>query len=229
MLEELFQSVLSSASTASFDLRAFLLCTLCSLVLGALAAGMYMYRNSVSKSFAVTLATLPAMIQVVIMLVNGNLGAGVAVMGAFSLVRFRSAPGTAREIGGILLAMAIGLMTGMGYLAAAALFALIMGGVGVLYARTGFGEVGKDARLMKITIPESLDYTRAFDDLFDEYLRRAELVRVRTASMGSLYKLEYRVILKDAGLEKRLIDELRCRNGNLDILCARPGTERDEL
>ena len=175
-----------------------------------------------SAGFAITLATLPAVVCVVIMMVNGNVGAGVAVAGAFSLVRFRSAPGSAREIGAIFAAMGAGLMAGMGYLGYAVLFTLILGGVTMAYHALGFGG-GKNVlrcRTLHITIPEDLDYTGVFDPVLEQYAARSELKQVKTTNMGSLFKLTYDLTLRDGGQEKALIDALRQRNGNLEIsLC----------
>ncbi len=228
MLDSLLGSVLSTV-TSTFSITSFLMCTLASLVLGAVIAAAHMFRGTYTKSFVVTLALLPAVVQMVIMLVNGNLGAGVAVAGAFSLVRFRSAPGTAKEICSIFLAMAVGLATGMGYLGVAALFTAILCLVSVAYTLTGFGEGKQAEKDLKITIPESLDYTGMFEDLFDRYTRSHELLSVRTTDMGSLYKLHYRIVLKDVSKEKEFMDELRCRNGNLEISCGRVAVSREDL
>ena len=200
-------------------LSAFLICSAVSLALGIGAAFVGSFRSHSTQSFAVTLAILPAAVQVVIMLVNGNIGAGVAVAGAFGLVRFRSAPGTAREIGVLLLAMAIGLATGMGYIGLALLAFVLIGGA--LFALTAlrFGQRGADERVLKITIPENLDYDGLFDDLFARYTRSHELVRIKTSNMGTLYELEYRIALPGGVVPKEFLDALRCRNGNLNIIC----------
>ena len=205
------------------------LCTVVSLVLGIVIALIHMRQGGYTKSFAVTLALLPAMVQIVIMLVNGNIGAGVAVTGAFSLVRFRSVPGSAREIGSLFFAMAIGLATGMGYLGFAALFLVLVGLAMLALSASGFGRPRGEERELKITIPEGLDYEGIFDDLFAKYADHAELERVRTTNMGSLYELCYRVELKESGINKAFLDELRCRNGNLNIVCGRVSTAREEL
>ena len=167
------------------------------------------------------------MVQTVIMLVNGNLGTGVAVMGAFSLVRFRSLPGNAREIGSIFLAMALGLAAGMGYLGTAMLLMIVSGGITILLISLPAGRAGR--KELKITIPENLDYSGIFDDIFAKYTKKSELVRVRTVNMGSLYELCYQVDLKSEFIEKNLLDEIRCRNGNLTIVCGRLPDGRDEL
>ena len=225
MLDTLFASVIST----TVNWQAIILCTLSSLILGAAAAAIYCYKNTYTKSFVVTLALLPAMVQIVIMLVNGNLGAGVAVMGAFSLVRFRSVPGSAREIGSLFFAMALGLATGIGYLGYAVLFLLLIGIANILLYSTSFAAPKLIDRELKITIPESLDYEGVFDDLFDKYTTRHELLHVKTSNMGSLYELCYLVRLKDTGINKNFLDETRCRNGNLNITCGRLSTVRDEL
>lgn len=230
MLNDLFSSILSSETAASaLSVTDILTCTIVSLILGFLIALFYTFRSSHSKSFVVTLALLPAIVQMVIMLVNGNLGTGVAVMGAFSLVRFRSVPGSAREICSIFLAMAVGLATGMGYLAVAALFVIVMGTAGLIYTVSGFGRQKQAQKELKITIPESLDYTDVFDDLMQKYTGKWELMLVRTTNMGSLYRLEYLVTIKDQAKEKEFLDALRCRNGNLEISCGRVAAVREEL
>lgn len=176
-----------------------------------------------------TLAILPAVVQAVIMLVNGNLGTGVAVMGAFGLVRFRSAPGNAREIGSVFLAMAIGLATSMGYLGIAVLLLLIIGAAILILTEIPFGSQSFSQKELKVTIPENLDYAGIFDDLFEKYTKSAELMKVRTTNMGSLYELCYRIELKKEEEEKAMLDDIRCRNGNLTIVCGRIAENREEL
>ncbi|MGN0205016.1 MAG: DUF4956 domain-containing protein, partial [Coprococcus sp.] len=172
-----------------------------------------------TKSFVATLALLPAVVCVIIMMVNGNVGTGVAVAGAFSLVRFRSVPGSAKEIGTLFLAMGAGLIAGMGYLAYALLFTIILGSISVIYNWLDFGIKNNTAkyRTLHITIPEDLDYTGVFDEILKDYAESWELIRVKTTNMGSLFKLTYNLTLKTSGKEKEMIDHLRCRNGNLEI------------
>lgn len=230
MLDKFFQSILSSTTAPTVTAGTFFVCTLVSLLLGACIAGGYLFRNRQrSKGFAIAVAMLPTVVQMVIMLVNGNLGAGVAVMGAFGLVRFRSAPGSAKEIVVIFAAMAVGLATGMGYLGAAAVFTAIVLLAYGLYTLLPFGEINQSDRELKITVPEGVDYTNVFTDLFETYTVRCERIGVKTANMGSLFKLTYRIRLKDENQEKALIDALRCRNGNLDIVCTRPAPEREAI
>ena len=231
MLENLFRGLFDTDLVAVISVTDFLLCLGCSLVLGLVMAFAYMYRTRYTKSFVITLALLPAVVCVVIMLVNGNVGTGVAVAGAFSLVRFRSVPGTAKEIGTLFLAMGAGLIAGMGYLGFAVLFTVVMCGIFVLYNCLDFG-VKKNAAIFKtftITIPEDLDYSAVFDDIFAEFTRSHDLIRVKTTNMGSMFKLTYNVELADATREKEMIDKLRCRNGNLEIAVSKQETVGTEL
>lgn len=223
MLDSLFQGVFDTDLTAVIALSDFLLCVGISLLIGLLLCAMTMWRAKSSGSFAVTLALLPAIVCVVIMMVNGNVGAGVAVVGAFSLVRFRSAPGSAREIGGIFIAMGAGLIAGMGYLGYAALFSLILGGVTMLYTAVHLGEGGR-YKTLHITIPEDLDYTGVFDPVLKEYTSDYALKQVKTTNMGSLFKLTYDLTLREPDKEKAFIDELRRRNGNLEISVSHQAT-----
>ena len=176
-----------------------------------------------------TLALLPAIVQVVIMLVNGSIGAGIAVMGAFNLVRFRSVPGSAKEICSIFLAMALGLATGMGYLLLAGILVVVICTIQLIFSFIKIGDKTSVKKELRITIPESLDYTGVFDELFEQYTKSNELVEVKTANMGSLYKLRYIVILKEQSQEKQFIDDLRCRNGNLEISCCRATFNQETL
>lgn len=231
MLDTLFKGLFDSDVTSVISVTDFLLCVGFSLVLGLIMAFSYMYRTRYTKSFVITLALLPAVVCVVIMMVNGNVGAGVAVAGAFSLVRFRSVPGTAKEIGTLFLAMGAGLIAGMGYLGFATLFTLVMCAVFVLYNRLDFG-AKKNAAVYKtfnITIAEDLDYTGIFEDIFKKYTKTSELVRVKTTNMGSMFRLTYNVTLRDAAKEKEMIDEIRCRNGNLEITVSKQDTTNTEL
>ncbi len=231
MLDNLFRGLFDSDLTVVISITDFLLCLGFSLILGLVIALVYMYRSRYTKSFVVTLALLPAVVCVVIMMVNGNVGTGVAVAGAFSLVRFRSVPGTAKEIATLFLAMGAGLIAGMGYLGFAAMFTLTMCLAFLLYNRLDFG-AKKNTALYKtftITIPEDLNYSHVFDDIFSDYTNTCELVRVKTTNMGSMFRLTYNVTLKNADREKEMIDKLRCRNGNLEISVSCQDTAVAEL
>lgn len=231
MLEQTLGGLFVTSMTNVISLGDFLLCVVCALAVGLLLAACYMYRTRYTKSFVATLALLPSVVCVVIMMVNGNVGAGVAVAGAFSLVRFRSVPGTAKEIGAIFLAMGTGIIVGMGYLGYAILCAAVLGGASALYSRLDFGCTRKNAlqKMLQITIPEDLDYTGVFDDILRRYASEYELVQVKTTHMGSLFRLTYHMTLRAANQEKQLLDELRCRNGNLEISVSKQATETGEL
>lgn len=226
MLDSLFRGMFDTDMTQVISVQDFLLCLICSLGIGLLLAFMYMYRTRYTKSFVVTLALLPAVVCVVIMMVNGNVGTGVAVAGAFSLVRFRSVPGTAKEIGILFLAMGAGLITGMGYLGYALLFSIIVSGVSMLYTHLDFGAKKRNAlyKTLNITIPENLDYSDVFEPLLESYTSSYELVKVKTTNMGSLFRLTYNLTLQKENTEKELIDKLRCRNGNLEITISKQET-----
>ena len=217
MLDSVFAALTQSGETVTVS--GFLLILAAALALGAVLALVYQRFNRCSRSFAAALAMLPAVVAVVILMVNGSVGAGVAVAGAFSLVRFRSAPGSGKEIAAVFTAMALGLACGMGNLGLAAVFTLVLCGVEALYSAVGFGERrgGGKRRLLHITVPESLEYAEIFDEPFARYTAEARLLRVKTANLGSLNRLSYEIELREAGSEKALIDELRCRNGNLEI------------
>lgn len=231
MLETIFNGLFDTTTTGGIAVTDFLLCVGVSLVLGVVIALCYTFRAKYTRSFVATLAMLPAIVCVVIMMVNGNIGIGVAVAGAFSLVRFRSVPGTAKEIGAIFLAMGVGLMAGVGYLGYAAVFAVLLSVFSMLLTATGFGNRKSDQleRTLRITIPEDLDYTEVFDDLFAKYTSKWECAMVKTTNMGSMFKLTYDVTLKDKNKEKEFMDEIRCRNANLEVSMSRPAPGVAEL
>ena len=219
MLNTIFHGIFDTQTTNVISVPDFLLCIAVALGLGLVLAAVYTYKTRYTKSFLVTLAMLPAIVCVVILMVNGNVGTGVAVAGAFSLVRFRSVPGTAKEIGAIFLAMCAGLIAGMGYLGYAVLFTFVLCAIMLLYNKFDFGsrKNGERYKVLHITIPEDLDYTGVFDEVLDKYASSHELVQVKTTNMGSLFRLTYNLVLKSPAEEKELIDKLRCRNGNLEI------------
>lgn len=226
----MFTSIFDSAASSTMSVSSALICTGISIVLGLVISLCYMFTSkNHTKNFIVTLALLPVLVQSVIMMTSGNLGTGVAVLGTFSLVRFRSTPGTSKEIAAVFCAMAIGLATGMGQIAFAAMMTAVMCLLLIVLNKTPFGEKNAQERTLKIVIPENLDYTEVFDDIFSEYTQKTELESVKTINMGSLYELKYTIKLQKAANEKALIDALRCRNGNLNICLARPLVSREEL
>ena len=219
--------LLNNIFSGSLTLENYLLSLLLSLALGFLIALVFMYRNRTSRSMVTTLVLLPAAVQTVILLVNGNLGIGIAVAGAFSLVRFRSIPGSAREIAALFIAMTVGLAAGTGYLLAAVLFAILMSLAMLLLAKLRFGEPKEGIRELKITVPEGLDYETIFDDLLGKYTKDNELTRVRTTNMGSLFELTYRVTMA-SNSTRDFLDNLRTRNGNLNITLSRGFAPKEE-
>lgn len=222
MLDKVFAGIFDTAGTAVISPGRFLLCVGVSLVIGLVLCLMVQWRSRSSESFAITLALLPASVCVVIMMVNGNLGAGVAVAGAFGLVRFRSAAGTGREISAVFIAMGAGLIAGMGYLAYGVLFTLVLGGMMMLYTalHLGSGRHRPQYRQLRITIPESLNYVHVFDPVLETYTSQHTLTQVKSTNMGSMFRLTYDIVMQPGLPEKNMLDELRCLNGNLEIsLC----------
>ncbi|MBO5090739.1 MAG: DUF4956 domain-containing protein [Clostridia bacterium] len=224
-MDFLFNSIINGATTP----KTFLICSAVSLVLGCLLALAHSYKGRTTTSFSVTVALIPIIVQTIIMLVNGNLGTGIAVAGAFSLVRFRSVPGSAKEILSIFMAMTAGLATGVGYVGIAAIFTIAAIIMSLIYEKLQFGNLQKRYKEMKITIPESLNYTNAFDDIFEKYTVKTALKNVKTTNMGSLYKLNYEIEFINGVNERDFIDELRTRNGNLEIMLNFCPTAAQEL
>jgi hypothetical protein len=215
--------------TGSFSLQTVLLTMLTALILGVIIALVYRSSHSHTSSFAVVLAVLPVVEAVIIMLVNGNLGTGLVVLGAFGLIRFRSATGSAWDIGFIFFAMAVGLAVGLGFLTLAALLALVVCAVMFVLERLHFGINVPKEKHLRITIPEDLEYSGIFDEPFKTYTNYARLERVKTINLGTMYELTYVVDLKDPAKEKEFIDALRCRNGNLTVIVTSVLRNKDDL
>lgn len=207
-----------SNSVSNISLLSILICSSVSIILGIIISLIHKITSKYSKNFLITIAVLPLLVQTVIIMVNGNLGTSVAIVGAFGLVRFRSLPGTSKEILSVFFAMTIGLITGMGHLA----FAIIITVLGCLLLfilnKLPLFEQNKYERILKILIPEDLDYTSVFDDVFEKYTTKVSLEKVKTTNMGSLFELEYRIFLNKNLNEKQFIDDLRIKNGNLKII-----------
>lgn len=224
----MFGSILQMTG-GSLSVASALICTVTSMILGFLIAACYYLSGKGSKNFCIALVVLPALVQTVIMMVNGNMGTGIAIVGAFSLIRFRSMAGNSRDISCIFFAMVIGLATGMGYLTYAVFVTLFIGAVMVCLYKIPFQTQSEKQQSLKVTIYEDLDYTEIFEDLFQEYLVSYELRSVKTVNMGSMYQIHYVIEQKDRGKEKEFLDALRCRNGNLTIVCSRVSTPSDQL
>ncbi|MBP3469358.1 MAG: DUF4956 domain-containing protein [Lachnospiraceae bacterium] len=223
----MFTSVLNDTA-GIMSITEALLCTGASIGCGFVIALIYMYKSTYTKSFITALVLLPALVQFVIMIVNGNLGTSIAVMGAFALLRFRSVAGNSRDMTALFFSIVVGLSNGMGYITFSFGIVVMVGIVFFLINATSFGESKRKYKNLKILIPENLDYDEVFSDIFDSYLLSVELVKVKTTDLGSMFELSYEIIMKDPKQEKEFIDALRCRNGNLTITCSRPQSKPAE-
>ena len=223
MLQSLISSIFSTNNTpVTVSVGEYLIAMGAALVLGILIALVGRYKSRQTKSLSVALVLLPVIVLTMILLVNKQFGAGLAVAGAFSLMRFRSAPVTARDMVLLALSIAVGLCCGLGFVGIAAILTVLVLAVLFILTLLGFGEVKSGRRVLNIVIPESLNYDEVFSDLFEKYTKSCELIRVKTTNMGSLFKLRYAVELRDVSKEKEFIDELRVRNGNLEISIMKP-------
>ena len=229
-MSDVFNSILADETQQTISVGSFLLCIGVSLLIGGLYFLAYSYRGRSKRSMRATLALLPAVVCVVVMMVNGSIGIGVAVAGAFSLVRFRSAPGSAKDICILFMTMCSGLIAGVGYLAYAVIFSALMCLLILLMeCFLQRGEARDRNRILKITVPEDLDYPQVFCDILEECTASNELTRVKTSHLGSLYQLTYRIALKEGVTERQLIDRLRVRNGNLEISVLRQEENNEAL
>ncbi|MDY5652186.1 MAG: DUF4956 domain-containing protein [Erysipelotrichaceae bacterium] len=222
-------SLFSSIFTSTFTLGQFLIAVLASMVLGFVVSIYYMFRNTYSKSFVPSLILIPAIECVVIVMINGNMGAGIAVAGSFALIRFRSARGSAKDLTAIFMAMAIGIICGTGYIGIAVLFTLIVCAVGMFLSFVKYGECDGQMRYLKITVPENLNYDEAFGEVLDNYCSSYEIEKVKTLSLGSLFRVDYSIVMKDTSKIKAMIDDLRIRNNNLEIVCGKEAVSKEEL
>ena len=222
-------SLFSSIFTSSFTLGQFLIAVLASMVLGFVVSIYYMFRNTYSKSFVPSLILIPAIECVVIIMINGNMGAGIAVAGSFALIRFRSARGSAKDLTAIFMAMAIGIICGTGYIGIAVLFTLIVCVVGMFLSFVKYGECDVKLRYLKITVPENLNYDEVFEEVLNNYCSDYEIEKVKTLSLGSLFRVDYSIVMKDTSKIKAMIDDLRIRNNNLEIVCGKEAVSKEEL
>ncbi len=220
-------SIFNSVLTGSFSVGIYLLCLLFAGLCGAITALALQRESTASRSFLLSLVVLPIIVATVILMVNGSVGTGIAVAGAFSLVRFRSAAGKARDITAIFLVMTAGLACAAGYIAAALLFTVIASALMALLSRVPM----RCERFMElhVTVPESLHFADAFDDLFRQYTKSWKLMKAKTSNMGSLYKLDYKIEMKEPNAMQEFLDALRCRNGNLEIALLNANEGGDEL
>ncbi len=223
-----FESILTNV-TSGLTVEEALICTIVSVLLGFVIAITYMASGSYTKNFAITLVLLPALVQIVIMMVNGNLGTSVAVLGTFSLVRFRSVPGSSKEISNIFFAMAVGLATGMGFLSFAVFITILLAITFFVLSKTKFGEDRKQKKILKITIPENLEYEGVFSDIFETFTTNHELEKIKSTNLGSMFELSYQIQLKKEIKEKEMLDAIRCRNGNLTVLLSKKVAGEEQL
>lgn len=231
LLGSIYETETTMASVSPAD---FLICSAFSLILGLVVGLVSAYKNPTSKGFIASMGVLPVIVQTVILLVNGNLGAAVAVFGVFNLVRFRSMPGTAKDMVTVFEAMAIGLACGMGFVGLACLLTLIVSVATIIYAsvpekpKVSEEKAEKEVPMtLRITVPEDSNYDSAFDATLDQHCSSWNLTNVETSNMGSLFQLKYAVSLKDAKASKALVDDLRCLNGNLRVSLNMAPKEKD--
>ena len=222
----MFNSIFDS-TVNGLDIKTALICAGVALVLGVAIAVTHMKTSQTSKGFLTTLATLPILVMAVMIMINGNLGTSIAILGAFSLIRFRSIQGDAKELLSIFFAMMVGLALGMGHV----LFAVVITAISIIailfFSYTPILEPNRNNRVLKIVIPEDLDYEEVFDEIFHKYTSKATLVRMKTMNMGSLYKLTYDITIKRGVKEKEFLDEIRVKNCNLKVLLSHPCLEEE--
>lgn len=219
----MFNSIFDTSST-TLDVKSILICAAAALALGLVIAFAHLATSKTTKNFLITLTLLPLLVMVVMLMVNGSLGTSVAILGAFSLVRFRTIPGNSKEIASVFFAMAIGLALGMGHVLFAAAITALVVVVELILGKTNIFNFA-EPQTLQITVPEDLDYTHVFDEIFAKYTTTAELVRSKTTNMGSLYQLTYNVRLKDSANEKEFLDAVRVKNSNLKVLLSHVSKE----
>ena len=207
----------NSVINGNLTLMSSSICIICSIILGLIISLVYMKTSRYSKNYIITLAIFPILVSTVMIMVNGNLGTGIAIAGAFSLVRFRSMPGNSKEIMSVFFAMTIGISIGAGYVFFATLITITVALMIILFYFINFGEDKNKYKVLDIVVPETLDYDNIFDEVFNKYANKCELLRIKTTNLGSLYELRYNVTLKEGCKEKEFIDSIRVRNGNLKV------------
>lgn len=222
----MFNSIFDSTTTG-LSITTGLICAAVALVLGIVIAITHMKTSQTTKGFLTTLATLPLLVMAVMIMINGNLGTSIAILGAFSLIRFRSIQGQAKDLLSVFFAMMVGLACGMGHILFAVVITVIAVVAILIFSYTHFLEPNKKQRVLKIVVPEDLDYEEVFDEIFQKYTSRAELTRMKTMNMGSLYKLTYDITMKGGVKEKEFLDEIRIKNCNLKVLLSHPCMEEE--
>ena len=222
----MFNSIFDSTTTG-LSIATGLICAGVALLLGVIIAITHMKTSQTTKGFLTTLATLPLLVMAVMIMINGNLGTSIAILGAFSLIRFRSIQGRAKDLLSVFFAMMVGLACGMGHVLFAVVITIISVIAIVFFTYTHFLEPNKKQRVLKIMVPEDLDYEEVFDEIFAKYTSRVDLVQMKTMNMGSLYKLTYDITMKSGVKEKEFLDEIRIKNCNLKVLLSHPCMEEE--
>ena len=222
----MFNSIFDSTTTG-LSITTGLICAGVALLLGVIIAITHMKTSQTTKGFLTTLATLPLLVMAVMIMINGNLGTSIAILGAFSLIRFRSIQGRAKDLLSVFFAMMVGLACGMGHVLFAVVITIISVIAIVFFTYTHFLEPNKKQRVLKIMVPEDLDYEEVFDEIFAKYTSRVDLVQMKTMNMGSLYKLTYDITMKNGVKEKEFLDEIRIKNCNLKVLLSHPCQEEE--
>lgn len=223
----MLNSIFNVSTTSSIELTKVLISMGVAIILGFIIALVHKKTSNYSKNFLITITILPILVESVILMVNGNLGTSIAIMGAFSLVKFRSIPGTSKEILIVFFAMAVGLACGMGQIWFSCILTLFGCLLLILFNKVNVFEKDKNEKRLKILMPENLEYDNVFDDIFKEYTNKVILEKTKTTNMGCMFELSYKVYIKDTIKEKDFIDKLRSRNGNLKISLERTGDEYD--
>lgn len=224
MLKSIFE-----LTTETISIGNFMIVFVTAVILGIVISLTHKLTTKTTSNFLITLALLPVLVEIVILLVNGNLGTSLAVAGAFSLIRFRSMPGNSKEIISVFWAMCIGLALGMGYVSLAIVATIIIAVLMFIYNVISNKVSDKEIRTLKVVIPENLDYETVFNDIFEKYLASYEIRKSKTTNMGSTFELSYMIKLKNNVKEKEFVDEIRVRNGNMLVMIERPEIEEEVL
>lgn len=213
----MLDTIISSTTGESFTLTNTLIILGVAIILGVLISIVYMKTNKVyTEAFPLTLIMLPVIISIIILLVGNNVARAFSLAGAFSIIRFRSAPGNPKDLSYVFFTLAVGLALGMGYIGYGVLFTIILCAVMIILAEINFGDTKGNKLKLKITIPENMNYEDAFNDILDRFTTSWKLVRVKTKEFGVLYELSYELVM-NPGNQKQFMDEVRTRNGNLTV------------
>lgn len=215
----MLQSILSTTGE-SFTLINAIVVMISSIILGLVISSVYLFthrRESTQQGFIITLVMLPIVISVIILLIGNNVARAFSLAGAFSIIRFRSAPGDAKDMSYIFFTLAVGLACGMGYIGYATLITIVLCVLMIILSMTGYGQSKTTHLQLKITVPEHLNYQDLFDDVLEDYTTSYRLERVKTREFGALFEVSYRIQLKDKTKQKEFLDLIRCRNGNLNV------------